>query len=427
MAPQLSSRYTVGWIPSDGRGRLVSVGERSRTTVDERLDQIEALTEGALAFLDLDDLLSRLLDRVRELLSADTAAVLMIDRSTQQLVPIAAKGIEAEVRANVRIPIGKGFAGTIAVEQRAKTLYRVDSTTVANPILWETGITSMLGVPLLVEGRITGVLHVGTLTARRFDREDTKLLQLAADRIALATEARTSQADRAAARSLQRSLLPPELPTVEGVDLAGRHVAGAGDVGGDWYDVFTLPSGRLSIVIGDVSGRGLGAAVAMGRLRSALRAYALESEDPADVLARLDRQAQHFQPGLMATVLYGIVEPCHSRVRVSCAGHLPPVVAEPGQPAKVVDLTGNLPLGVQLDYRRHTADIDLHPGTVLCCYTDGLVERRGRPLEVGVDQLRHAVTPIGSAEAVCSNIMTGLVGTEVIADDIAVLVLRRHN
>ena len=189
-------------------------------------------------------------------------------------------------------------------------LDRVDHTTVLNPILRDKGIRSLLGVPLLVGGAVLGVLHVGTLTPRTFSAEDTGLLQLVADRVALAVNARTSQVERAAARALQRSLLPTALPDVSGFEFAARYVPGGpGQVGGDWYDVFTLPSGALCIVAGDVVGRGLPAAVEMGRLRHALRAYTLDTADPAELLHRLDRQVRQFEPDVMATILCAVVDP----------------------------------------------------------------------------------------------------------------------
>ncbi len=152
-------------------------------------------------------------------------------------------------------------------------------------------------MPLLISGTVIGVLHVGTLAPRRFTDDDVSLLQIAADRVASATQSRRVEVDRAAAAVLQRSLLPARLPVVPGLELAARYVpAESGGVGGDWYDVFTLPSGWLCIVIGDVVGRGFVAADVMGRLRSGLRGYALLGGDPTEVLGRLDQQVQHFEP-----------------------------------------------------------------------------------------------------------------------------------
>jgi phosphoserine phosphatase RsbU/P len=134
-------------------------------------------------------------------------------------------------------------------------------------------------------------------------------LQLAADRAALALHSMMSQDDALAAVALQRSLLPTALPAIQGLDLAARYVTGSGSVGGDWYDVFVLPDGKLGVVVGDVAGSGLAAAVIMGRMRSALRAYVLETSDPAIALRRLDRKIQYFEPDAMATVLYGLYTP----------------------------------------------------------------------------------------------------------------------
>src|SRR6185437_13023612 len=174
------------------------------------------------------------------------------------------------------------------------------------------------------------VLHVGTLKRRRFTADDVDLLQLAADRAAMAVQALQAQLDRAAAYALQRSLLPSALPSVPGLSMAARYVPGAGHVGGDWYDVFPLPSGELCAVIGDVAGSGLRAAAIMGRVRSALRAYALESSDPAEILGRLEAKLGYFEPDAMVTVLCAVFNPCLDRVRISSAGHLPPVLARPG-------------------------------------------------------------------------------------------------
>ena len=130
----------------------------------------------------------------------------------------AACGIEEEVYQGVRVPLRTGFAGRIAAEQRPVLLDRVDDTTVANPILWEKGIRAMLGVPLLSGGKTIGVLHVGTLQERSFSDADVQLLQLVAERVALATQTRLLEIERAASRVLERSLLPPRLPVCAGLD-----------------------------------------------------------------------------------------------------------------------------------------------------------------------------------------------------------------
>ena len=154
----------------------------------ERLEHVQAVTDAALAHLELEELLSVLLPRIRAILSADTCAVLLLDEESNELVARAAVGIEEEVEAGVRIPMGGGFAGRVAAEKRPVILDDVDHAHVLNPILVEKGIKSLLGVPLLVAGEVIGVLHVGTLVHRKFTRDDVELLSLVAERVALAIE-----------------------------------------------------------------------------------------------------------------------------------------------------------------------------------------------------------------------------------------------
>jgi anti-sigma regulatory factor (Ser/Thr protein kinase)/putative methionine-R-sulfoxide reductase with GAF domain len=394
---------------------------------DERLRRIELVTDAALAHLSVEDLLAELLDRVQALLDVDTVAVLLLDASAEQLVATAAKGIEAEVRQGVRIPLGKGFAGRVAAEKIPVILPQIDHTTVLNPILWDRGIRSLLGVPLLSSGRVVGVLHVGTLGSRQFTDADVRLLEIVADRVASAIQARQVETERAATGMLQRSLLPARLPGITGLEMTARYVpAERGGLGGDWYDVFVLPSGGVCIVVGDVVGRGFAAAEEMGRLRSTLRAHALFSSDPAEALTRLNKQVQHFdRPRMLATAQLAILEPSFERLHLSSAGHLPPVLAVPDQRADIVAVSNDPPVGVSGVLPRRSTTINVPAGASLCFYTDGLVERRKASLDVGLKRLCEAVVA-GPVETVCTSIMGQLVGDDPPGDDIAVLLLRRQ-
>jgi len=391
---------------------------------DERLRRIVALTDAALSHLDIEDLFLELLDRVRTLLGADIAGIQLLDQDAQQLVTAAAIGVEDEVRQAYRVDVGTGFAGRVAATKAPLVLDTVDSTTVASPILRATGVTSLVGVPMFAAGELVGVLHLGTFQPRQFSEQDLELLQLVADRAAMASRAQQSQADRAATLALQRSLLPARLPVIDGVDMAARYVPGHHlGVGGDWYDVFVLPSGHLGVVVGDVSGHGLRAAVVMGRLRSALRAYALDWDNPADVLTRLDRKIRHFEAGNLATVLYAMISPARDQMRVSLAGHLPPIVAAPGEPARMLKLPVDVPVGVGYSKTRQSATVTLPERGLVVLYTDGLVERRGTTIDAGLRRLRDAVVP-GPAETVCSGVMARMGITDA-EDDIALLAVQR--
>jgi sigma-B regulation protein RsbU (phosphoserine phosphatase) len=418
---------------------LESAWEPGRQTASaDRLRDIEAVADAALSRLDEQTLLTTLLERVKKVLGADTATVLLLDRSSRHLIATAASGIEEEVRQGVRVPLGSGFAGQVAASGSPVILNHVDHRTVHNTLLIDRGIRSLLGVPLFAGGKVIGVLHVGSLTGRQFTPEDTSLLQLAADRAALAVRSMMAQDDAVAAVALHRSLLPAALPGVPGHDLAARYVTGSGNVGGDWYDVFNLPDGKLGIVVGDVAGSGVTAAVIMGRMRSALRAYVLENEEPAHALRMLDRKIQYFEPSAMATVLYGLYTPATGELRVSSAGHLPPVLAAPGrQGAGMLPIHPDPPIGVADDPRREARVFGIPPGGLLCCYTDGLVERRDRRLEEGFDRLTGVMASLVDgrpasrrfvplAEDACAAVMRAQVGNTPARDDIALLMMHRQ-
>jgi len=389
----------------------------------EKLRDIQSITDAALSALDPQALLEELVSRAKDALQADTAAVLLLDAPSGQLVATAASGLEEEVRQGVRIPVGRGFAGRIAAEDRPVILAEVDHTKVINPILLDKGIRSLMGAPLRAGGIVIGVLHVGTLTPRAFTKDDSDLLQLAADRAALAVQSLNAQMDRAAAAALQHSLLPSALPVVPGLEMAARYVPGSGHVGGDWYDVFVLPSGEVCVVIGDVAGTGLKAAVIMGRMRSALRAYALQTSDPAEVLDRLDRKMRHFEPQAMATVLYAVFTPSLDQVNISCSGHLPPLIAVPGQPTSPVEVFPDLLIGVPGTAPRRTKTVPVPAGGLLCLYTDGLVERRDRPIDNGIARL-SAVLTATDPERGCALVMGGMADYIPHVDDVALLLLR---
>jgi serine phosphatase RsbU (regulator of sigma subunit) len=295
-----------------------------------------------------------------------------------------------------------------------------------NPLLLHKGVRSLLGVPMFAGADVVGVLHVGTLTPREFTDDDVRLLQLVADRASLAGQIQSNKLDQAAALALQRSLLPTQLPDAPGVDVAARYVPGHEfGIGGDWYDVFSLSSGWLGAVIGDVSGHGLRSAVVMGRVRSALRAYALICDDPAEALTLLDRKVHHFETGNLTTALYAMISPDLDSIHLSLAGHLRPILAAPGRPAVIPEIAVGPPLGIgQPQAVRRTTVIDFPRGAVFVCYTDGLVERRGEIIDAGIERLVAAIEP-DAADTVCGKIMARM-DVEQPTDDIAVLAVRRN-
>lgn len=398
-----------------------------RLDAQDRLRRLEEIIGAPAEHLGLAELLDETLRRLRDAMEVDTATVLRYQASGGQLVAFAAAGIEEEVHQGVRVPVGSGFAGRVAQERQPVVIDHVDESTVVNALLLARGLRSMLGVPMIAGTELVGVLHVGSVTPRQFTDDDVATVQLLADRLAMAVQVEALEENRAATMALQRSLLPGRLPDVPGLAFGARYVPGAETgLGGDWYDLFVLPGDRLGVVMGDVSGHGLDAAVIMGRLRSALRAYALDCESPAEVLAKLDRKANHFEHGAMATVAYGIVEPGRQTMALSLAGHLPPVLAEPGAPGRLVDVPVDPPIGLTIGRpRRRTTELGLLPGSVLALYTDGLVERRDRPVDVGMRQLAATVRA-GEPDRVCAEAMAVMIGSRPAQDDVALLAIQRR-
>ena len=188
------------------RGRGARRDQRPAPSPDagSRLLRLEAITETALSYLDLDQLLDHLLDRIRDLLDADTAVMLLVEEDDDVLVPRAAKGLEAELEADIRIEIGRGFAGRVAAERRTVVIDDVDQADIVNPILREFGVKSLIGAPLLHLGQVIGVVHAGSFERSFFGQEDGLLLQLVADRVALAvTQSRLYEAERVARREAE--------------------------------------------------------------------------------------------------------------------------------------------------------------------------------------------------------------------------------
>jgi anti-sigma regulatory factor (Ser/Thr protein kinase)/putative methionine-R-sulfoxide reductase with GAF domain len=386
------------------------------------------LSDPLLAELGLEALLIELLDRAKQVLGADTAAILMLDEDGRELVARAARGLEEEVEQGVRIPIGGGFAGRIAAERVPIFIADVRHADILNPILREKGVRSLLGAPLVVEGRVIGVMHVGTLRPRRFTEEDAALLQLAAGRAAPAIErARLFDAldhEHRSAVALQRSLLPERLPDVAGLDVAARYLPATDEVGGDWYDVIELPGGVVGIAIGDVAGHGVRAAALMGQLRTGLRAYALDGHPPGETLKRVDRLLQSIRGRGMATAAYGVFALETGELRLASAGHPPPVVVSASGEARLLDVAAAPPLGT-LPYPTHNEHtLTLGPGETVLMYTDGLIERRGEALTTGLERLRSTVAVAASAEALCQRAIDELVPALGSPDDVALVALR---
>jgi phosphoserine phosphatase RsbU/P len=424
--PVLTYNSGVGEQPgqTESDERDLPTGSARWQSRHDKLDSLLALTETSLASLQFSDLLIELLHRIREVLEVDTAAVFVLDERPRELEAWAAVGIEEEALRSARVPVGKGFTGRIALLKETLVLDQVDDGTVVSPALVAMGLRTMLGTPLLHEGKLVGVLHVGSLAERQFGPEEAELIELAAGRLAGAVRAHTLAEEQEAAEMLERSLRPSALPHVPGLSLAARYIPAERAVGGDWYDLFALPSGEVWVVTGDVAGHGLQGAIIMGRTRSALRAYAMLGGPPDEVLALTSRKLSHFEPGAMVTAICATSHPPFDRFLVCSAGHPPPVLAAPGKPARFVSVPAGPPLGVLPTAAQSSVPVSVPEGAVLVLYTDGLVERRGEILDTGLELLRSTVTT-GHPQMVCNTVAERLIGPRPPRDDVALVAVRR--
>jgi PAS domain S-box-containing protein len=234
--------------------------------------------------------------------------------------------------------------------------------------------------------------------------------------------------EREIAVGLQRALLPGALVVPAGVSVAARYEAGSAalEVGGDWYDVFELLDGRVAVTVGDVVGHGLEAAAAMGQLRTALAALARYTESPGELLARLDAFVATTGSTDLATVCYGVLDLATGRFDYASAGHPPILLVSPAGETRWLDQAQSPPLYGEHDRPRPFASVAVEPGSLIVCYSDGLIERRGENLGVGLDRLNEAARSLPGlpVETVCDSLVNALGVEESRKDDVAVLAVR---
>jgi GAF domain-containing protein/anti-sigma regulatory factor (Ser/Thr protein kinase) len=284
-------------------------------------------------------------------------------------------------------------------------------------------------VPLLARGRPIGVIAYGLEDAGRVVADDDVWLACeAAKRAAIGIDnASRYEQEHLVAELLQRAVLPEEVPTPAGVDLAARYVpAGPGvEVGGDWYDAFVLDDGRVGLVIGDVAGHDVAAASSMAQLRNALRAYAFDRSSPAAVLSRLNKLLCRSSDPLFASAIFGVLSADRCRFTWANAGHPPAVLVRDDGVATTLDRPRGLVLGVRDDVEYPEGEIAVGVHDVLVLYTDGLVERRGESLQVGIARLAALAERIvargPSADAVAERLLESLLARHARTDDVCLL------
>ncbi len=294
----------------------------------------------------------------------------------------------------------------------------------------QLGAQSLATMPFVAaDGQIFGALTLLWDHPVDFDAEHLHDLLEVAEVVSRAVErVRTRLLEREMTRDLQLGLLALNVRSTSAVIRANYRSADPSfQIGGDWYDAMALDGGRLGVAVGDVVGRGMPAATAMGQLRAALGTAASIADDPAEALSIVDRFAAHLPGARCATAFYAVVDPVRAEVAYSRAGHLPPLLARPDGAVEVLDDGGSWPLGLHLpDARPPATTRPFPPGSLLVCYTDGLVERRSESLDVGIERLRRVVAegwmlPLSELKA---DIWDRALATGPQRDDVAMIALR---
>ncbi|WP_161790110.1 SpoIIE family protein phosphatase [Streptacidiphilus carbonis] len=352
--------------------------------------------------------------------------------------------VGGSVQSALPVPLtGRSGSGAMFVRDlRTSTAWQAGNRQEAGRVL-DYGMNSLIIAPLFEQDLLMGAVTFWRgHGSKPFEKEDVADAEELASKAAVAIDnARRYTRERETALTLQRSLLPQQLPEQPAVQIAYRYLPTGtrAGVGGDWLDVIPLSGTRVALVVGDVVGHGIHAAATMGRLRTAVRTLADVDLQPDELLTQLDDLVIHLPRAyesttgeLGATCLYAIYDPISRRCSLASAGHPQPFVITPDGAVTAVSGHAGPPLGVGgLPFE--TTEVELAEGSVLALYSDGLVHSRELDLGQGLDRLRQALASsaesldpagsVGSLDAVCGTVMDALLAGPP-ADDVALLLAR---
>jgi len=420
--------YDVRAVPIERDGKIIEwVGASTDVTGQREAEEMrgrltEQLSAAALRTVRLQQATSMLAEAItveqvvevitevgRSAIGAERSAVAMLDPERLRLRTINATGLpDSPGGPSAETPLDAPSVMTSAILARRPLLVegpddlrrQFDGLANVELFLAHSDEQSWVGLPLLSSGAPLGALRFSFTRPRKVTDEERVFLEALAGQCALALErASLFEREHATAETLQRSLLPDRLPTVPGIILEARYLPTKNmEIGGDWYDAFRLPDGKLAVAAGDVMGKGLTAAAGMGRVRNALRALALTDPRPAAVLAGLDRLfiATELEEQV-TTVAYLVLDPVSGEGMAGSAGHLPPLLLSVDGPPQLDQAVAGTPLGWASPRQQYA--FRLPPGNTAVLYSDGLVENRKRGLDTGLDEL-VAVAAKAPAETV---------------------------
>lgn len=411
------------------RQRLTQqLGEAALRTV-----RLQKATSDLAEALTVDDVVQVMTEIGHSAVGVDRTTVALLDRERLWLRVLNPDGMSDEP-----VEAGLDVASTMssAVRDRKPVIAGsplelralLDDDAALLAFLEQTDEQAWVTLPLLSAGSPIGALRFAFTGQREISDEEKVFLEALAGQCALALgRATLFEREHRTAEALQTSLLPEKLPEVKGVQMKAFYQFGSQhvQVGGDWYDAFPLPDGRVAGVLGDVMGKGIEAATGMSRVRNALRALAFSMPEPADVLTGLDRMFDATE-GLdqVTTLIYFVMDPETGQIDLSNAGHLPPlVVAESGDPW-LVDIVPDTPLGVSS--RRGHHNFFVRPGNTVVLYSDGLVENRKRSVASGLDELVTVASGarpgvVGDPQEMLNYLVAGMLDGYEQDDDVTLL------
>lgn len=400
----------------------------------EELFLLQRVAERINSILELDVLLEEVVSDVAQTFGYSRSGILLKDDETNELVIAAVRGWTVNYHMKgERFKIGEyGMVGHVG--QTGEMHYAPDVTKDPYYQVSEESTRSELDIPLKVRGRLIGVFNFQHQDLDAFPPERIQLLEALAGHVATAIEnARLFQREREErermtreldeARGVQLSLFPRQAPDLPGFEISGMCIPGR-EVGGDWYDYIPLPDGRLALVLADVAGKGLGAALLMASTRSILRLFAEKGLPPAQVLSEANRVlVQDFPKTRFVTIIYAVIDPQERSIIFANAGHLPPLLGD-STGLRFLKIDAALPLGVQ-EIRFPEYRIDLPAGSRLLLYSDGVSEAMNPSFEeYGAERvLEHMKNPAASVDSLVNDV-GAFAGTNTASDDITAVMIK---
>jgi len=414
---------------------MSSPGTSTVLELEQRLRQLTLLQEAVRKInstLDLDQLLDEIVKDLVDAFGCNRSSVLLLNQAGDQLEVIALHGFE-NVKKGDRFKRGEeGMVGHVGLTGEA--IYAPDVRQNQYYYHSELSTLSEVAIPLLCKGRVVGVMDAQSPQLDAFSPEQIQLLMAFADSIASAIEnARLFRAERLQkervlreadeARMIQSALLPPGDPSLPGYKVEGSCLQ-VSAVGGDWYDYVPLDQNRLGIVLGDVCGKGMAAALLMSATRSIVRRNISAGGSPSEVLRNVNASLRDdFPPGRFVTLIYAVLDAGQHVVTFANAGHLPPLVQR-GDVCSIVRTDSGMPLGI-FDCDFSEGKIEMDGGSTILLYSDGIVETTDAAgNEYGIDRLSRALVAASSARNLSQDVIR-YSGSHNLADDATVVLVHR--